>query len=325
MIREYYVRGERKTVDEIDDVVAVKVAADERGAPTTSATRFGAEAQPRVDDAGMDSDTAASFHQARWFFVEPSRASTRVLEEPDAVEDADVAGKLVKRPNGRFGIVTRRLNVQLRNDLTEAEVEDALAERRLRPLVRLRFATNLFEVDATGHADAIDASVALHEDLRFTLAEPSLIENVPARFKPSDPRYADQWQWSNTGQFGGTPGADVRAEAAWDRTKGSGVRVAVIDNGFNAAHEDLHAGVVGVSGFFKSAGPNPPTFAQGTTGMPGGDHGTFCAGMVGARQNNTYGGCGAAPEVELMLIACLGDQVGRQTTLARAVAYAADP
>ena len=59
--------------------------------------------------------------------------------------------------------------------------------------------------------------------------------------------------------------------------------------------------------------------------MPGGDHGTFCAGMVGARSGNGLGGVGAAPESDLMLVACLGDQVGTQTTLARAIAYAADP
>jgi subtilisin family serine protease len=59
--------------------------------------------------------------------------------------------------------------------------------------------------------------------------------------------------------------------------------------------------------------------------MPDNDHGTFCAGIVGARHNNGNGGCGIAPECELMLIACLGDQVGTQTTLARAVAYASNP
>ncbi|HWM06369.1 MAG TPA: S8 family serine peptidase [Actinophytocola sp.] len=325
MIREYYVRGELKTVDEVDQVVAVKVAANERGEPTTEATTFGVQAQPRAEEAGLSPDAAELFNKARWFFVEPSAASARVLEEPDAVEEADVAGKLVKRPNGRFGIVTKRLNVQLREDLDEASVEKALEESGLRLLTRLRFAPNLFEVDTTTHSDAFDASMALSKDDRFTLAEPSLIEDVPGRLKPSDPRYAEQWQWSNTGQSGGLPGADVHAEAAWDITKGAGVRVAVIDNGFHAGHEDLRTGVAGTSGFFKSAGPNPPTFARGTTGMPNGDHGTFCAGMVAARQNNKLGGCGAAPESELMLIACLNDQVGRQTTLARAIGYAADP
>ena len=47
--------------------------------------------------------------------------------------------------------------------------------------------------------------------------------------------------------------------------------------------------------------------------------------MVGARAENAQGGCGAAPESPLLLIACLNDQVGSQVTLARAVAYAAQP
>ena len=119
-------------------------------------------------------------------------------------------------------------------------------------------------------------------------------------------------------------GADVSAEAAWDTTRGAGITVAVIDNGFNAAHEDLQAAVTTTSGAFLS-GAGIATFSQADADMPGSDHGTFCAGMVGARQNNGAGGCGAAPESNLMLVACLGDQVGTQVTLARAVAYTADP
>jgi thermitase len=46
--------------------------------------------------------------------------------------------------------------------------------------------------------------------------------------------------------------------------------------------------------------------------------------MAGARANK-QGGCGAAPECELIAIACLGDQLGSQVTLARAIAFAADP
>ena len=297
-IREYFVRGERKTVEEIDDVVAVRVA--------DGAALEAAEARP-------DDDELSAFRNANWVFLPESSAQV--------LETADDSGKLVQRPNGRFGIVTKRLTVQLDEDLSTEEAERVLDEQGLRLVTRLRFAPNLFEVDTTRHDDALTASVELSQDPRFTLAEPSLVEHVPQRLKPTDPHYGAQWQWANTGQNGGTVGADVHAEAAWDRTRGAGIRVAVIDNGFNTAHEDLQAGVIGTSGFIKQNG----TFTLGTAGMPSGDHGTFCAGMVGARQNNARGGCGVAPESQLMLLACLGDQVGTQTTLARTVAYAADP
>ena len=184
---------------------------------------------------------------------------------------------------------------------------------------RLNFAPHLFEVRSA--ADALDTSVALHDNDRFVFAEPTFVEHIPPRLVPGDPRYTEQWQWSNNGASGGTLGADVDAEAAWDLTRGAGVRVAVIDNGFDADHEDLAAGVdAATSGFFATAGLTP-----GTAGMPDSNHGTFCAGMVGARHNNGRGGCGAAPESDLVLVACMDDQVGTQTTLARAVAYAADP
>ncbi|MCS7479286.1 S8 family serine peptidase [Umezawaea endophytica] len=295
MIREYFVRGERRTVDEVDDLVAVRV----EGAV--------------VAEALADDDELSPFREAQWVFVPASAAL--------ALESADDVGHLVRRPNGRLGIVTRRLTVQVTEDLSEEAAEQALARRGLILVRRLRFAPNLFEVDTTEHADSLAASVELNADPLITLAEPSLVEHVPQRAAPGDPRFAEQWQWANTGQGGGTAGADVRAPAAWEKTRGAGIRVAVIDNGFNAKHEDLKAGVHAASGFFTRAG----AFTVGVVGMPSGDHGTFCAGMVAARRNNLLGGTGAAPEADLVLIACLGDQVGTQTTLARAVAYAADP
>ena len=41
--------------------------------------------------------------------------------------------------------------------------------------------------------------------------------------------------------------------------------------------------------------------------------------------NNRRGGCGSAPEADLLAFACQNDQIGTQATLARAVACAADP
>ena len=62
----------------------------------------------------------------------------------------------------------------------------------------------------------------------------------------------------------------------------------------------------------------------GLAHMQGGDHGTACAGMATARANK-IGGVGVAFDATLHLVACLEDQVGTQLTLARALAFAANP
>lgn len=48
----------------------------------------------------------------------------------------------------------------------------------------------------------------------------------------TDPYLPDEWNITNTGQFGGTPGADMKVAGVWDMGyTGSGVKVAVIDLG----------------------------------------------------------------------------------------------
>ena len=318
MKRHYYLRGDLVEVDQIDDVVAVRGAA-----PAPDLARGVDTAAVRTAVPGVDEESLAAFAAAGWRVVEPApgRSSDEVRASGLAAPDAEAGSVLVGR-GGRVSIATDQLNVQLSGDPTDAETDAILTDAGLAKVGELRFAPHLFEVRATS-GDALAASVALHDDPRFVFAEPSLLEHIPGRFTPTDPRYGEQWQWGNTGQGGGTAGADVSAEEAWDHTFGSGVRVAVIDNGFEATHEDLAAAIVTGSGFYQAG--SPATFTSGTAGMPTSDHGTFCAGIVAARSGNAHGGVGAAPESDLMLVACLGDQVGTQTTLARAIVYAADP
>jgi subtilisin family serine protease len=337
MERVYYKRDRRVVVEELPRVKAVQLSANERGEPRVSAESFaesfGTSAVETVRSSVVtrelpeDEDPVAAFERANWTFVTPSEEMAGTLARAADVPDAEQVGKVVVGVgrSGSVAIATNRLNVQLQSELSEEECAEILSEKDLEVLSKLNFAPNLYDVVAQGREDALEASVELHEDERFTLAEPAFTEYIPQRLTPNDPRFTEQWQWKNTGQNGGTNGADVSAEEAWESTLGAGIRVAVIDNGFDADHEDLAAGVSPVSGFFRSVVGGAATFTQGTVGMPDEDHGTFCAGMVGARHNNGNGGCGIAPECELTLIACLGDQVGTQTTLARAVGYATNP
>ena len=76
-----------------------------------------------------------------------------------------------------------------------------------------------------------------------------LNHRLASRRRPNDPRYPQQWQFWNTGQAGGVPGADYRAERAWDITtggvtpNGDTIVIASIDNGIDLAHEDLRANI----------------------------------------------------------------------------------
>lgn len=110
----------------------------------------------------------------------------------------------------------------------------------------------------------------------------------------SDPLLKNQWHPHNTGQntFASTPpvsGNDMRVGPAWaSGITGKGVKVAVIDDGVEAAHEDLSANFeVGRSFNFVTQGNDPtPTNSN--------SHGTKVAGIIASSAFNGKGGRGVA-------------------------------
>ena len=127
-----------------------------------------------------------------------------------------------------------------------------------------------------------------------------------------DPLFCFQWHLKNTGQRGadGVPaasGEDINVEPVWDSCgagdvgstcRGEGIRVAVIDDGMEIAHEDLadnvapglsHNYIVGV------ADPTDPTPVS-----PFDSHGTSVSGLIAARDFNDLGLRGVAPRANLV-------------------------
>lgn len=110
----------------------------------------------------------------------------------------------------------------------------------------------------------------------------------------ADPFFPNQWSLNNTGQNGGTAGIDINAEQAWTLTTGNAnVVTAVFDHGFEMNHPDLQAVTFG-TGFDANNGSTPA--------LVRGSHGTACAGIVGAVQDNNEGISGVAPGARLMSI-----------------------
>ncbi|NUQ01387.1 MAG: S8 family serine peptidase, partial [Armatimonadetes bacterium] len=141
-----------------------------------------------------------------------------------------------------------------------------------------------------------------HPDFLVKVGYPALPQTRQAvgvpLFIPNDARYGEQWHLNNTAQRGGTPGADVRAEAAWDNTRGSGAVIAVIDDSFDLDHEDFNAAgkiVDPYDAYNDDNNPRPDDIFNDA-------HGTAVSGVATAVGNNGIGVSGVAPDAALMPI-----------------------
>lgn len=307
------------TLEELEDVVAIELEDRKREEETDFGERVDLAEEYEFDEAEI-----RAFEEGGWVFVRPTEETRSAVERRKTPSGAASVAKAYRTEEGRLFLLGDRLTVRLDEDLSENQVERTLADAGLEIVQELTFASNLYEVRVTSEDDPLDLAAELEGHSDVIYAEPNFIEHIPQRYTPSDPDYDQQWQWNNDGSGGATAGADVDAEEAWDYAQGGRTRVAVIDNGFDVDHPDLAAAVTD-AGYFQSTPGGGASFQTGTSGYPDDDHGTFCAGMAIAREGNGEGGVGAAYEADFVPVACLVDQIGTQTTLARAVAYAADP
>ena len=322
MERYFYRRGERVPVTEIDGVVAVQI--DEAARTSLDDSMLGEPAAgERAAEPAFEiaEEEAKALADSGWIFVRPRRAIETAMATREMPAEVTDINPVYQLPDGHVLIGTDTLTVQLAPTLSDEEARAKLEAAGLMVVRELRFAPNQFEVAIPAGEDLLDVANSLQETKDAIYAEPTFIEHIGQRLRPTDPAYGQQWHLRNTGGSGGVAGADIDAEKAWDFTRGAGIRVAVIDNGFDVTHGDLATAIVAESGYFDGAS----NFQQTLVNFPDSDHGTFCAGMAAARHNNNLDGCGSAPECELMLVATQTDQVGTQATLARAVAYAANP
>ncbi|WP_354383791.1 type VII secretion-associated serine protease mycosin [Streptomyces sp. PvR034] len=106
-------------------------------------------------------------------------------------------------------------------------------------------------------------------------------------------------------------------DALWAKTKGKGVRVAVIDTGVDRANPQLASAVdIGAGKDYID-----PKGGDGTTDTVG--HGTKVAGLIAARPQEGTGFVGLAPEATIIPIRQNDDkETGKADTLAAAIRHA---
>jgi subtilisin family serine protease len=184
-------------------------------------------------------------------------------------------------------------------------------------------------------ADIKTALKQLRKEKEILYAEPDyeVFALETGQMIPNDSSFSMQWNMHNTGQTGGTVGADINAPEAWDIAKNTSnpVVIAVIDTGVQYTHPDIAAnmwvnmaeknGLPGVdddgNGYIDDIyGYDFCTSGKTRDSDPMDDHGhgTHCAGVIGAVTNNNLGVAGVCWNAKIMAIKFLNSSGGGVTS-----------
>lgn len=186
--------------------------------------------------------------------------------------------------------------VQLSTDVAEARAAMArlglVADRPLMPSL------GLWRVRDAGGADGLDLAARLAPTIdprgpvRQAVPDLWVSHRLAGRrdTPPDDPRLAGQWYLDR-----------IDIAAAWALTDGDpSVTVVVVDNGCDLGHPDLVSKLD--PGRDVIDADDDPSFAPGA---PGNEHGTACAGLVGASTGNGLGIAGTCPQCRLRCVRLL--------------------
>lgn len=136
---------------------------------------------------------------------------------------------------------------------------------------------------------------SLSESREIKWCEPEMLIG----YKCNNPLYPQQYYLKNTGQNGGTKGVDINVELAWQFTNGSpDITVAVIDDGVDRSHEDFGGRVLPGYTIGNKNGLGEP---QNENSWKNKSHGTACAGIIAA-SNNNLGIRGVASNIKILPI-----------------------
>lgn len=249
-------------------------------------------------------------------------APAEVAKVRDHMEGAEyVPGELLVKLNpglnaGLMGDFASEYGAEM---VERFDIPDNLYKSFNGDLVRLKLPAGI---------EVAEAVAAMQEDGRVVYAEGNEIIRLPETVDGEETQAPNDlteklWGLNNTGQNGGTPGADISALDAWKVTKGddsdNGPLIAVIDTGVDYNHPDLQANMWVNPGEIAGNGVDDDGNgvvddvygynAQADTGDPldGHSHGTHCAGTIGARGDNGEGVTGVMQKANIMAVKIFSD------------------
>ena len=237
--------------------------------------------------------------------------------------------------------MTDRLIVKYRSGAgpypsVQAQVATLVAANRhgvvVSPLRQMAGGAQVFRLSrALRHQDVESLASSLKAgDPNVEFAEPDRL--LKPLFTPNDALFAQQWSLSDAT-------AGIRAPLAWDRARGAGITVAVIDSGV-LPHADLLANLLPGYDFVTDVGMAADGNARDADASDPGDavaagacgagsaastsswHGTHVAGIVAASGGNAAGVAGVAYAARILPLRVLGRCGGYTSDIADAMVWA---
>ncbi|MCC5878372.1 MAG: S8 family serine peptidase [Idiomarina sp.] len=213
--------------------------------------------------------------------------------------------------------------------------DDAGRDLRMRHVAEGRI--NKIHVANAAQRDRVIKRLSQHPLIE--VAEPNYILTTAVTDRqplsvPNDQFFGLMWNLHNTGQEGGTVGADISALDAWDITKGdSNIVIGVIDEGVDYNHPDLvgniwqNPGEICDNGI-DDTGTGVIDDCHGFNAIDGsgdpmdlGGHGTHVAGTIGASTNNSIGIAGINWDVQIAGCKFLGPEGGSTSDAIACIDY----
>jgi len=242
-------------------------------------------------------------------------------------------GKIIQYPSVPGELVVKLKSEPNSKTLNTFESIASNLQRQLgqRSVIKVRhfMTSENFAVLSGAGLASTDAQTILQNDSRVAYAEPNYLYHIVGskdassdKVPNNDEKMSQLWGMKNSGQADsggqvGKVGSDINVVPLWNEgiTGSRNIKVAVIDTGIDYTHPDLKGNADAVNGYDfvnKVAG-----------GMDDHDHGTHCAGTIGALGNNGVGVAGVNWNVTVIPVKFLDSQgSGSLDNAVQAIQYA---
>ncbi len=259
-------------------------------------TGFAEDIQNELDEytlksfSGTTSDEDAHWAEIKFRTIPDSLEYHRISTSIKNTTGVEVVSPYVGGTEGEKVGLSNYFHVKLKRIEDRSSLYEHASMKRVTVVEQNEFMPLWFTLSCTGSTVGNSLKVCnyFYETGLFAEVDPAFMLNYSTGCV-NDSSFSSLWGLKNSSDST----IDINACDAWNISTGSGVKVAVLDNGIDLNHLDLASNL------------SPLSYDTETRTSPSGlhgNHGTHVAGTIGAVRNNNLQVVGVAPNSKLMSV-----------------------